>query len=234
MKPIPIKKILILVTILAVPGFLYYLLQDQGKNRYKPLPVMGPKQVASTFHTKRGVQIPDTIFHQAGDFQLVSQNAKAVSWSSYNNKIVLVYLFYTKGNYSVDVVNKAIAALHESYLKNERIQFLGLTIDPKNDVPEVLGNYAKNLYRNTDRWDLLTGDSAQLYHFINKQLFIDAIQEDSSEGPQFTYSNMIVLLDTQHRIRGYYDATNLEMLAKLDDEIKVLIAEELRNTKDGR
>ena len=59
----PIFKILILVTILAVPGFLYYLLQAKGKNRYKPLPVYGPKEVAATFTTKRRKKIPDTIFH---------------------------------------------------------------------------------------------------------------------------------------------------------------------------
>jgi len=42
------------------------------------------------------------------------------------------------------------------------------------------------------------------------------------------------LLDTHHRIRGYYEATTQEALSKLDDEIKVLLAEELRNINDGR
>ena len=45
---------------------------------------------------------------------------------------------------------------------------------------------------------------------------------------------MFVLLDSHHRIRGYYEATNQEAISKLDDEIKVLIAEELRNMRDGR
>jgi protein SCO1/2 len=235
MKSIPIKKVLILVTILAVPGFLYYLLQDQGKNRYRPLPIMGPKQVASTYHTKKGVKIPDTIFHQVADFNLVNQNNQPVSWASYSSKVVLLYLFYTKGShYSVDFTNKAIIALQKSYLENKRVQFIGLSIDPENDTPVVLGAYAADLYGKADRWDLLTGDSTHLYNFINDQLFIDAMQEGSAAEAKFTYSNMIVLLDTQHRIRGYYEATNQEALSKLDDEIKVLIAEELRNTKDGR
>ena len=34
----PFKKIIILVLVLIVPGFLYYLLTAEGKNRYKPLP----------------------------------------------------------------------------------------------------------------------------------------------------------------------------------------------------
>jgi len=64
MKYNPIKKILILVTILAVPGFLYYLLQEKGKNRYKPLAIYGPKKVATTFHSVRGEKIPDTQYCQ--------------------------------------------------------------------------------------------------------------------------------------------------------------------------
>jgi protein SCO1/2 len=236
MKLFPIKKILILVTILAVPGFLYYLLQDQGKNRYKPLPIMGPKQVGSTFHTKRGVEIPDTIFHQAADFNLVNQSGKAVNWSSYNNKVTLIYLFYIKAsNPAVDFTNKAVQALQHSYAGNERVQFIGLSLDPKNDTPQLLSAYANSLSAVEGKWDLLTGDSSQLYPFINKQLFVDAISEKGNGGAdKFTYSNMIVLLDTQHRIRGYYEASNQEALARLDDEIKVLIAEELRNNTDGR
>jgi protein SCO1/2 len=45
---------------------------------------------------------------------------------------------------------------------------------------------------------------------------------------------MFVLLDTQRRIRGYYEATSQLALTKLDEEIRVLITEELRNMKDGR
>ena len=41
----PLFKVLILVTILAVPGFLYYLLQEKGKNRYKPLAIYGPSKI---------------------------------------------------------------------------------------------------------------------------------------------------------------------------------------------
>ena len=65
-------------------------------------------------------------------------------------------------------------------------------------------------------------------------MFLDALKTTSNGEDKFIYSNMFVLLDTQHRIRGYYEATNTEALSKLDDEIKVLIAEELRNMRDGR
>jgi protein SCO1/2 len=39
-------------------------------------------------------------------------------------------------------------------------------------------------------------------------------------------------LDPQKRIRGYYNSIDKEQVDRLIDEIRVLIAEELRNVKD--
>ena len=41
----PLKKILILLILLAVPGAVYYLLKEKGVNRYRPLAIYGEKQV---------------------------------------------------------------------------------------------------------------------------------------------------------------------------------------------
>ncbi|NQX42085.1 protein SCO1/2 [Pedobacter steynii] len=235
MKSSQIKKILILVTILAVPGFLYYLLQDKGKNRYKPLPFFGPKEVAKTFHSVRGKQIPDTIYHLVPDFKLVNQQADSVNWKSYEGKILVLNLFYTTGNtYAVNFANKAMKAFEATYAHNKTVNFVGLSIDPSRDTPKVLSDYAVVLGAKAGKWDLLTGDSTTIYSLINKGLFIDAHRELQNGEQKFVYSNMFVLLDPQRRIRGYYEATSQEALSKLDDEIKVLITEELRNNKDGR
>lgn len=235
MKGTSIKKVLILVTILAVPGFLYYLLQDQGKNRYRPLPIFGPKVVATTFHSVRGKQIPDTIYHQVGDFKLVDQAGDTVTNKHYDGKILVVNLFYTKGNTtSVDIANKAMQSFEFTYRPNKKVNLISLSIDPEYDTPTRLKPYAEKLSAKPGKWDLLTGDSTQIYNLINKGLAVDAHQELVNGEKKFVYSNMFVLLDYHHRIRGYYEATSQVDMNKLDDEIKVLIIEELRNNNDGR
>lgn len=235
MKGTPIKKILILVTILAVPGFLYYLLQEKGKNRYKPLPIFGEKIVASTFHSVRGKKVPDTIYHEVNDFKLVNQNGDSVSFITYTNKILIVSLFYTKGETNgAGFTTKAMKGFNETYLHNKAINLVGITVDPITDKPQVLSELAKALSAKAGKWDLLTGDSTQLFTLVKKGLALDAHQEENGNGHKFIHSNMLVLLDTHHRIRGYYEATSREAMLKLDDEIKVLLAEELRNSRDGR
>lgn len=234
MKYNPTKKILILVTILAVPGFLYYLLQEKGKNRYKPLAIYGPKQVASTFHSVRGKQIPDTIYHVIPDFKLLNQAGQSVSWANYKDKVVLLNLFYTKGGNGMDFANRAVQAFDKTFERNTMVHFVGLSMDSEYDVPQVLAPYAQKLGAKAGKWDLLTGDSTQVKQLIKDGLKLDALKTVANGETKFTFSNLFVLIDSKHRIRGYYEATNQEALSKLDDEIKVLIAEELRNVKDGR
>ena len=230
-----IKKILILVTILAVPGFLYYLLQEKGKNRYRPLAIYGPKQIAKTFHSVRGENIPDTIYHTIADFSLKNQHDDTVSWNNHKGKIILLNLFHASNRgFAVDFANKAMEGFTRMYDKNKMLHFMSISINPTEDKPSVLRKYANQISANTKKWDLLTGDSTQIYKLIHEGLFLDAIKTTKDGESKFIYGNMFVLIDSQHRIRGYYEATNNEALSKLDDEIKVLIAEELRNMKDGR
>ena len=234
MKLFPIKKILILVTILAVPGFLYYLLQDKGKNRYKPLPFFGPKSVAATFRSVRGTKIPDTNYHQVSDFKLLNQSGDTLSWKNFEHKIIILNLFYTNDNPATKTANNALSVLQKTYSRNKVINYISLSVDPSRDTPEALTAYAAKVKAVPGKWNLLTGDSTQVYNFINKQLFIDAYQKTENGQPRFVYNNLFLLLDTKHRIRGYYDISNQEAYTKLDDEIKVLIVEELRNNTDGR
>ena len=72
------------------------------------------------------------------------------------------------------------------------------------------------------------------YPLIRKGLLLDVIEDDRKDKPSFIFGNKIILIDVQHRIRGMYESDSPEATSRLEDEIKVLIAEYLRNVKDGR
>ncbi|WP_293312964.1 SCO family protein [Pedobacter sp. UBA5917] len=231
MKRNPIKKVLILVSILAIPGFLFfYLLPHFAKNRYKSLPVFGKKIVASTFHSVKGKKIPDTIYHQIPDFKLINQHSDTVSWKSLENKIVVLNLFYSGAG--SQQTNKYIKQLSDGYEQKPLVKFLSLSVDPADKTK--LKDFAAGFKAKEGKWDFLAGDTIQTYPLIKQGLLLDVIEDDSKDKPTFIYGNKILLIDNLHRIRGMYDADNAEANARLEDEIKVLIAEYLRNVKDGR
>ena len=231
MKSNSIKKLLILVSILAVPGFLFfYLLPQFAKNRYKSLPIFGQKVVASTFHTVKGKKIPDTIYHLIPDFKLANQIGDTVSWASLKNKIVVLNLVNTTT--SNPGVTKYLQQLSEGYEKKPLVKFLSLAVNPIG-LTDVKA-YATQLGAKPEKWNVLAGDSNATYPLIRKGLLLDVIRDDREETPRYIFSNKILLIDVQHRIRGIYETDSPEATGRLEDEIKVLIAEYLRNLKDGR
>jgi len=218
-----LKKILILVLVLAVPGFLYYLLTSQGKNRYKPLPVFGPKILTKTAHHTKGKLIPDTIFHTIGDFKLTDQNGSIVSPKTFDNKIFVVNFFYSGCPTVCNLVNENISQLAQTYAKNKMVYFVSITVDPEKDSVAALKQYSEK-FKPSSKWLFLTGDTATTYNLARKGFLVNALQVAKND---FNYSDKIILVDQQKRIRGYYTGASTAEVTRLDDEIKVLVLEEL-------
>jgi protein SCO1/2 len=219
------KKISILVLVLVVPGFLYYLLTSQGKNRYKPLPIFGTKQLAKSTHRIKGKNIPDTIFHILPDFKLTDQNGKQVSLNTFDNKIFVVGFFYTHCPNICKLMNKNISFLDSIYAKNKMVNFVSITVDPDRDSAETLRNYAKSFNPLSAKRFFLTGDTNTIYDLARKGFLVNALRVNKEE---FIYSDKLILIDQSKRIRGYYTGASTDEVNRLDDEIKVLISEELR------
>jgi protein SCO1/2 len=226
----PLAKILILVTILAVPGFLYYLLQEKGKNRYKPLSIFGPKEVVATFHTKRGEKIPDTIYHHIPSFQLLSSTGDSINIKDFKGKLTIVNFFYSNNKEIVPKINEGLSSLYDEYKDNKLIKFLSISVDPKKDSTAVLSKYAKQLNAKKDKWEIATADTAKLYPIIRNQFFVNVLKDPQNQ-PRFIFSDKLILLDAELRIRGYYTATSYNEIKRLSDETKVMITEELRKIK---
>jgi protein SCO1 len=231
MNSFPLKKILILVTMLAVPGLLYYLLQEKGKNRYRPLPTYGPKEVSQTFHTKRGKKIADTVYHTVRPFKLVSQDKTPITFPADSHQITVVNFFFSRCPSFCSDMNREMERVSSRFAQNRLLQFFSITVDPEHDTSSILKSYSAQFKNRPAKWNFLTGDTSEIYDLARESFLVDALQDTTAKA-KFIHSPMLILVDPQQRIRGYYDSANKEEVDKLTDEIKVLITEELRSVTD--
>ena len=218
-----IKKILILVLILALPGFLYYLLTVKGKNRYHALPKFGPKQVAKTTRRVNGKDLPDTIYHTLRDFRLTDQNGRPVSLKTFDGKIFIADFFYTHCPSICTTMNANMDSLAQAWAKNKMVYFASITVDPDRDSVPALRGYAKR-FNESAKWLFLTGDTSVIYPLARAGFLVNALKVDKDN---FIYSDKLMLIDEHKRIRGYYSGALAADVLRLNDEIKVLISEEL-------
>jgi protein SCO1/2 len=105
------------------------------------------------------------------------------------------------------------------------VMLVSISVDPANDTPEVLTEYAARHGAKLDGWQFLTGtrDSIWSLSVEGFKLPVEEV-EDTGEGP-ILHSNRFVLADGRQQIRGYYDALDAEDRARLLRDLEIVRAE---------
>lgn len=236
-----IYKILILAVILVLPGFLYYLLDREGQNRYKPLPIYGEKTLTGTFTKKMGKEIPDTAFHHVPLTYLYNQEGQLIQFPAQDSSISVVNFFYTRCETFCTYMNDEMDRVATRFQNNHRVRFYTVTVDADYDTPSILSEYSLKYSPVGKKWHWLTsnlgsGVSAlemdsvgQVQDIARAGYLVDAYQ-DSTQEALFIHSSMLILVDSERRIRGYYDVNHKKEVDRLIDEIKLLLVEEVRKS----
>ena len=105
------------------------------------------------------------------------------------------------------------AQLIDRVMQND-VLLLSHSVDPVNDTPAKLREYGENFGRNPQVWEMLTGDKEDIYDLARNGYFLTAIESDTAAGGIF-HSDIFVLVDSQNRIRGYYDGTSTDEVDEL-------------------
>lgn len=106
------------------------------------------------------------------------------------------------------------------------VPFVSFTVDPEHDTPEVLASYAKTAGA-TEPWLFVTGSRQALYDLSIEGFKLAAMEVPPGErtaggdGP-FLHSSKLVLVDGQGRLRGYYDSSDDEAIARLRADVAAL------------
>lgn len=236
-----IYKILILAVILVLPGFLYYLLDREGQNRYKSLPIYGEKTLTGTFTRKMGKEIPDTAFHHVPLTYLYNQEGQLIQFPAQDSSISVVNFFYTRCETFCTYMNNEMDRVATRFQNNHRVRFYTVTVDAENDTPSVLAEYAQSYSPVDKKWHWLTS-SVGLEAFAKQKDSVGHVQEiaragylvdayqDTTQEAHFIHSSMLILVDSERRIRGYYDVNHKKEVDRLIDEIKLLLVEEVRKS----
>jgi protein SCO1/2 len=96
------------------------------------------------------------------------------------------------------------------------VRLVSFTVDPNRDSAEVLAGYARRYRAQPGRWTFLTGPLDQLNYLSRTVFKVGDIEAD------FTHSTRMILVDKEMRIRGFYDSTDEDEIAKLLAGIKSL------------
>lgn len=151
---------------LAVGGLFFGGMSCRGREAaegaaYEPpgaVPV--PTSSAALPEPNRGIAVGDA----APDFALTDQTGKTVRLSEFRGEPVAVTFVYTRcpDATACPMTMAKFAKLNAALTREKLGRLLAVTVDPENDTPAVLADYAKKIGADPARWKFLTGDPRAL------------------------------------------------------------------------
>lgn len=204
----------IAIGILAIPAAWIFLLK-QGEIVSTSLPIYGERY----FDTKIG----DTVYHTISDFAFIDQEGDTLRKADMQGKIFVANFFFTTCPDICPSMMNNLQFVYNKYKDSPDIKFLSMTVDPKRDSVAKLAKYGHDLGAMPKRWYMLTGDKAMLYSAAEFDYLLATVETPIEKA--FIHSDMMVLVDTKFRIRGFYKGTDFNQMRLLSDDIKALVVE---------
>jgi len=103
------------------------------------------------------------------------------------------------------------------------VRLVSFSVDPHNDTPAALRDYAGRFHADPAHWVFVTGSREDLHALIRDGFHV-AVVEPPDAGGVITHSEKFVLVDQQAQIRGYYSALDNEAFRQLLRDVGTLAA----------
>lgn len=208
-----------LFLILIMPIIFFFFLYFLGTNRYN-LPTyyaIDSTKVEGRWKVRYQTLPAFTFVNQYGE-KFTRQSIK-------EDEVYVVDFFFTKcGNPTLcPHMSKELVRVQDMFAKNDKVKILSHTVDPDNDTPEVLRQYAEKYGAKRGKWHFLTGLKKDIYDLAYQGYKINAGEEKNTVTPEFLHATKFILMDGKGRIRGYYDAIEPKDVDRLITEVNVLL-----------
>jgi protein SCO1 len=106
----------------------------------------------------------------------------------------------------------------QSRLAKTSVQLVSISVDPDNDTPAVLTEYARRFGASPDRWWFLTGSKPLIHDLVQNRFklgLMESTPEERAAGAEaISHSDRLVLVD-RGQIVGFFDSTDAQSLDTL-------------------
>jgi protein SCO1/2 len=165
-------------------------------------------------------------------FAMHDQRAREITDGTLRGAVSVVDFFFTSCPVSCPRLTSRLADVERRLAARhpDRAAFparlVSISVDPENDTPARLAEYARKYGANDDRWWFLTGDAASLSAVVVQGFKVDYRKADPDLGiGDIMHGNWFVLVDVGGQIRGYYLSDEASRVDDLVADVERLVHE---------
>ena len=186
----------------------------------KSLPIYNPSMVNPEMVDSTVQHISK--YHTIADFSFTNQNGQTITQKDYEGKIYVADFFFTTCPTICPIMQDNMLEIQKAFKDNSNVLLLSHTVMPHIDSVPVLKKYALEKGVIDAKWNLVTGDKKDIFYIARKS-YLAVKTETEGELYDMVHTENFILVDEQKRVRGFYDGTNKEEIARLIGDIQFLL-----------
>ena len=144
-------------------------------------------------------------------FSFMDQNGKTISNKDYEGKVFVIEFFFTTCPTICPRMNANLVQVQNAFNGFENFGVASFTINPENDTPKVLKEYAEHYGITNPNWHLMTGNQDTIYKLANEGFNLYTAADGEVEGG-FEHSGNFALVDKNGFIRSRKDMSGNPMI----------------------
>jgi protein SCO1/2 len=162
---------------------------------------------------------------RVGEFSLMDQQARPVTADTLRGKVWVAAFFFTRCPTICPRITRRLRALQMATSGSQSaLSLVSFSVDPENDTPPVLLEYARRYGADLQTWSFLTGDLSVVKRTVvdGFKLALDGKPDPNAENGGIIHGSHLVLVDRTLAIRGYYRTDDEDDMKRLVDDAKRL------------
>ncbi len=165
---------------------------------------------------------PPPVLAQLPEFTLVDQNSQTFDRQALDGDFWVADFIFTHCRSTCPRLTAHMQGLQTRLSDIPNAQFLSVSVDPRNDTPEVLKAYMTKNELSEANWRFVTGEEQAIRDVVLNGFKVGLAEGDDQPGAEaIMHANHFVLVDEKAQVRGYYRANN-DGIADLERDLRFL------------
>lgn len=157
------------------------------------------------------------------EFSLIDQDTEAFTLDSMKGDLWVSAFVFTHCRSTCPRLTALMKGLQARLADVPTASFVSVSVDPRNDTPDVLKAYMSKNELDERNWRFITGDEQAIRDLVVDGFKVGLGDDESraAGADDIMHSNSFVLVDAEARVRGYYRANN-DGIADLERDLRAL------------
>ncbi len=154
-------------------------------------------------------------YARVGDFRLVESDGSRLDLARLAGRPWVASFLFTRCAGTCPAVADAVAVLQHAI--PEGALLVSVSVDPERDTPEALRLWGETKGRVPERWLLATGSRLEVTKLAARGFYLGS-------GSELMHSTRVFLVDGAAGLRGSYETSDPEAMARLLTDLSLLLA----------